>query len=65
MIQPFYNLVEQRLINGCLQLSIQTKRTHDVNDIDGVMVDNSLYRHIVIDLETGEFIDNYIGPITL
>ena len=66
MIQPFYNLIEQRIIDGRLHLSIQTKRTIDtVDDVPGIMTDNSVYRHMVMDLETGEFIDNYLGPIGL
>lgn len=65
MIQPFCHLLEHRVIDGCLHLSIQTRATHDTPDIDGVMVDNSIYRHLVMDLDTGELVDNYLGPISL
>lgn len=65
MIQPFCYLLEHRVIDGCLHLSIQTRDTHDVDDIDGVMVDNSIYRHIVMDLADGRLVDNYLGPIGL
>lgn len=65
MIQPFCHIVEQRVIGGCLHLSIQTRATHDVDDADGVMVDNSVYRHIVVDLADGRLVDNYLGPVYL
>ena len=65
MIQPFCHLIEQRVIDGKLHLSIQTRATRDVDDIDGIMVDNSIYRHLVMDLTTGALVDNYLGPITL
>lgn len=63
MFQPFCNIVEQRIIGGNLDLLIQTRQTIDtVDDIDGTMVDNSAYRHITINLDTGDVIDNYMGP---
>ena len=66
MIQPFSHIVEQRIVNDHLFLSIQTKTTIDsVSDIDGIMVDNSVYRHLVVDLTSGDVLDNYPGPIGL
>lgn len=66
MIQPFCHIIEQRVIDGFLHLSIQTKQTIDsVSDTDGIMVDNSVYRHLVIDLTSGDVLDNYPGPIGL
>lgn len=63
MFQPFCNIVEQRIIDGNLDLLVQTRQTIDtVDDIDGTMVDNSAYRHITINLDTGDVIDNYMGP---
>lgn len=63
---PFHNSIETKLLApDHLYLAIQTRRTHDIDDIDGIAVDDSLYRHIHIDLKTGEFIKNYIGPISL
>lgn len=63
MIQPFCNMIEQRVIDGFLHMTVQTKRTIDtVDDVPGYMTDNSVYRHMVIDLDTGEFVDNYLGP---
>ena len=63
MIQPFSNIVEQRLIGDDLHLTIQTRATHDTPDIDGVMVDNSMYRHLIINLADGALVDNYLAPI--
>ena len=66
MFQPFCNVVEQRVIDDTLHLTIQTRQTiDDVPDKPGFMTDNSVYRHIVMKLTTGELIENYLGPIHL
>jgi hypothetical protein len=45
---------------------VQTRRIIDtVDDVPGVMTDNSVYRHLSIDLATGDVLDNYPGPIHL
>lgn len=63
---PFTHSIETKLLSpDHLYLAIQTRRTFDTPDTDGVAVDDSLYRHIHVDLNTGEFIENYIGPISL
>jgi hypothetical protein len=63
---PFFHSVETKLLGpDHLYLAIQTRRTHDAPDTDGVAIDDSLYRHIHVDLQTGELIENYVGPISL
>jgi hypothetical protein len=66
MLQPFSYIVEQRIIDDTLHLAVQTRRIIDtVDDVPGVMTDNSVYRHLSIDLATGDVLDNYPGPIHL
>ena len=65
MLQPFCNLVESRVIDGALHLTVQLRATVDTDDIPGVMVDNTLYRQLAIDLDNGDLLHNYTGPIHL
>ena len=64
MIQPFSNIVEQRLIGDDLHLTIQTRLTDPgTSDVDGLMVDNSVYCHLIVNLANGELVENYLAPI--
>ena len=66
MFQPFCHLLEQRIDGDVLTLLVQTRRTIDtVDDVPGMMTDNSVYRHLAIDLNTGDLLDNYAGPVHL
>lgn len=63
---PFAHSIETKLLNpDHLYLAVQTRRTFELDDIEGVAVDDTLYRHIHVDLKTGELFETYVGPISL
>ena len=63
-----HNIKHQR--NGDLQIiSIQTKAKYTPQpqqlaqyEKDGVLLDLHLYRHLSVDLNSGDVVDNYIAP---